>query len=158
MIALRSSRLVPRARPAADRLWQKPLRCRLNITKAEKSACTCGSSKRRRKPIDRHTRSGARLGRPGEFPGSVQVCRLFQLPTFVPAFAMPITARLPEIVAIGVDRVTGEEVSIDIKCCRILIVICGASRSGKSVLSRLLALAVADHTHKHGSESLLLRP
>jgi hypothetical protein len=87
--------------------------------------------------------SGDAIVRAGEVAGSVQVCRLFQFPSVVPLSAQQIAALPKNIVAIGLDRITGEQVEIDVaKCFHLLI--CGASRWGKSVLlhcimSQLLA-------------------
>src|SRR5262249_4539039 len=87
--------------------------------------------------------SGDAIVRAGDVAGSVQVCRLFQFPPVVPLSAQQIAALPRNIVAIGLDRITGQQVEIDVaKCFHLLI--CGASRWGKSVLlhciiSQLLA-------------------
>jgi hypothetical protein len=76
---------------------------------------------------------GDAIVRIGEVAGSVQVCRLLQFSTVVPLSVQQIAALPMSTVAIGLDRITGEQVEIDIaKCFHLLI--CGVSRWGKSVL------------------------
>jgi hypothetical protein len=70
---------------------------------------------------------GDAIVRAGEVAGSVQVCRLLQFSPVVPLSALQIAALPRNVVAIGLDRITGEQVEIDVaKCFHLLI--CGASR------------------------------
>jgi hypothetical protein len=87
----------------------------------------------RDKPYFEGLLAGDAVIRAGEIAGSVEICRLLTFDQKLRFSDDQIAALAGELVAIGVNRVTGEQVTINI-ATMFHHLICGMTRWGKSVL------------------------